>query len=333
MCQQEQLDCYATETRSQSAERRDTLLLLSVLTAFTNRKEHLPSRLVASAGNANSEETVMRNSFLISAAAIAVVASSGFANAQASREQGGASAQQNSTATPSNREGKEPSSGMKSTHSEEKSGMKSTQSEEKSGAQSTQKEENFGVKATQSGENSGAKSTQKEEKSGIKPTQSEEKSGAAKSKGAEENNRGEKSKSMSDSERGKDMKAEGREDRNGTKAEGREDRNGNMNAESKGAAENRSQTTGQAGAGAKLSGEQRTRITTVIRDQHVAPITDVNFSISVGTRVPRDVSFHPLPAEIVTIYPDWRGYEFILVRDQIIVVDPRSFEIVAVLDA
>jgi hypothetical protein len=59
----------------------------------------------------------------------------------------------------------------------------------------------------------------------------------------------------------------------------------------------------------------------------------VNFSIAVGTRVPRDVSFHPLPAEIVSVYPDWRGYEFILVRDQILVIDPSSLEIVAVLDA
>jgi len=49
--------------------------------------------------------------------------------------------------------------------------------------------------------------------------------------------------------------------------------------------------------------------------------------------VPREVSFHPLPAEIVTIYPEWRGYEFFLVRDQIIVVDPRTLEIVAVLEA
>jgi hypothetical protein len=105
------------------------------------------------------------------------------------------------------------------------------------------------------------------------------------------------------------------------------------NADSKGAAETRSQTTGQAGAGAKLSSEQRTKITTVIKGQHIQPVTNVNFSISVGTRVPRDVSFHPLPTEIVTIYPDWRGYEFILVNDQIIVVDPQSFEIVAVIDA
>ena len=35
----------------------------------------------------------------------------------------------------------------------------------------------------------------------------------------------------------------------------------------------------------------------------------------------------------MNIYPDWRGYEFILVREQIIVVDPQTFEIVAVLDA
>jgi hypothetical protein len=115
------------------------------------------------------------------------------------------------------------------------------------------------------------------------------------------------------------------------------DRNDNMNAgsktDSKSAAETKSQTVGQAGAGAKLSGEQRTKITTVIKGQHIAPVTNVNFSISVGTRVPRDVSFHPLPTEIVTIYPDWRGYEFILVNDQIVVVNPQTFEIVAVLEA
>ena len=92
-------------------------------------------------------------------------------------------------------------------------------------------------------------------------------------------------------------------------------------------------TTGQAGAGAKLSTEQRTKITTTIKQQNIKPVTNINFSISVGTRVPRDVSFHPLPAEIITVYPDWRGYEFFLVRDEIIVVNPRTLEIVAVLPA
>jgi hypothetical protein len=94
-----------------------------------------------------------------------------------------------------------------------------------------------------------------------------------------------------------------------------------------------SQTTGQAGAGAKLSTDQRTRITSVIREQHVQPLANVNFSIAVGTRVPRDVRFYPLPREVVTIYPEWRGYEFVLVNSQIIVIDPKTFEIVAILEA
>jgi hypothetical protein len=34
----------------------------------------------------------------------------------------------------------------------------------------------------------------------------------------------------------------------------------------------------------------------------------------------------------VQTYPSWRGYEFFLVGDQIIVVNPRTLEIVAVLD-
>ena len=223
----------------------------------------------------------MTNRFLISVAALALIAGTGAAGAQekGAHESGGAAVQSAPAsagggaaagATTQNRESTEPSAGMNSTPSEKTA------------------------------------------------------PGAAKGQRAQETAPGQKSKSMSsendNAKGGKDMKAEGRQDRNG-----------NMNADSKGGAEGK--TVGQAGAGAKLSTEQRTKITTVIKQQRVAPVTNVNFSVSVGTRVTRDVSFHPLPAEIVTIYPDWRGYEFILVRDQIVVIDPSSLEIVAVLDA
>jgi hypothetical protein len=93
-------------------------------------------------------------------------------------------------------------------------------------------------------------------------------------------------------------------------------------------------TTGQAGAGAKLSTDQRTRITGIIRNEHVAPVNNVDFAVSVGTRVPRErVSLRPLPTEVVSVDPEWRGYEFFLVHDQIVVVDPRTLEIVAILEA
>lgn len=106
-----------------------------------------------------------------------------------------------------------------------------------------------------------------------------------------------------------------------------------IKSDQKNASDQAGTTTGQAGAGAKLSTEQRTTIRTSITKQNIKPATNINFSISVGTRVPRTVGFHPLPAEVITVYPDWRGYEFFLVNDEIVVVNPRTLEIVAVIDA
>ena len=93
-------------------------------------------------------------------------------------------------------------------------------------------------------------------------------------------------------------------------------------------------TTGQgAAAGStKLSTEQRTKFTTIIRQQKVEP-AHLNVSVRVGTRVPESVRFYPLPAEVFVVYPEWRGYSYILVGDQILVINPRTHEIVAILDA
>ncbi len=93
-------------------------------------------------------------------------------------------------------------------------------------------------------------------------------------------------------------------------------------------------TTGQGAAAgsAKLSTEQRSKITTVIKKQNVKPV-QLNISVRVGASVPASVHFYPLPQEVVVIYPEWRGYDYILVGDQIVVVDPRTHEIVAILEA
>ena len=107
------------------------------------------------------------------------------------------------------------------------------------------------------------------------------------------------------------------------------------NVEKSGAAQKSTESTtgqGAAAGSAKLSTEQRSKITTVIRKQNVKPV-QLNISVSVGTRVPTSVHFYPLPQEVVVIYPEWRGYDYILVGDQIVVVDPRTHEIVAILEA
>ena len=96
------------------------------------------------------------------------------------------------------------------------------------------------------------------------------------------------------------------------------------------------QTTGQGAAGSRaavnLTTEQKTKVRTVIKEKvHAQPLTNVNFSISVGTRVPRDVRFYPVPVEVVEIYPAWRGFNFVLVNEQIVIIDPNTFEIIAII--
>ena len=102
-------------------------------------------------------------------------------------------------------------------------------------------------------------------------------------------------------------------------------------------------TTGQGTAPAKgpnanlsvnITPENRTRIHDVFVKERSAPRVDhVAFGLSVGTAVPRSVHIVAVPQTIIEIQPTWRGYEYFMVGDQIVIVDPRSMEIVAVLDA
>jgi hypothetical protein len=275
---------------------------------------------------------------MISVAAAALIAGTGFANAQgtgmgregsspgSTAQQSAPSTDRGNSAAPANRDAKEstgPSSGMKATQSEKPpTAGKNQRADENLQGQPGQKSKSM------SSDNDRAKDKdmKAEGREGRSSTSAQGREDRNTSQGRDRDERN---------------TAQGREDRNTVQgrdredrntAQGREDRNGKMNAESR---ENRSQTTttGQAGAGAKLSTEQRTRITTIIREQHVQPSANVTFEIRPGVRIARDrVSLRPLPPDVVTIYPEWRGYEFFLVRDQIVVVDPRTLEIVDVID-
>ena len=100
-------------------------------------------------------------------------------------------------------------------------------------------------------------------------------------------------------------------------------------------ANNQANTTQQSSSNvsvsANLNDNQRTRISESITRLNAKPVTNVNFSLSVGTVVPRDVHFQPLPADIVEIVPQYRGYNFVVVRDDIVIVEPSTYKIVDVL--
>jgi hypothetical protein len=90
------------------------------------------------------------------------------------------------------------------------------------------------------------------------------------------------------------------------------------------------------GAGAELSTEQRTEVRqTILQSGNVPRVSrsEVNINISVGTVVPRSVRLVSIPERIVTIRPAWRGFLYFVVEDEIIVVEPGSLKIVAVISA
>jgi uncharacterized protein DUF1236 len=90
----------------------------------------------------------------------------------------------------------------------------------------------------------------------------------------------------------------------------------------------------QTGGGVTLNAQQRTTIrTTVLQGSNAPRVSNVNFSINVGTVVPRTgVTLVVVPATLVEIHPAWRGYMYFIVGERIIIVDPNTHAIVAVLD-
>jgi hypothetical protein len=117
------------------------------------------------------------------------------------------------------------------------------------------------------------------------------------------------------------------EERRGT-AQGQENNRGTAQTEQ-----------GNRGA-VSLSSEQRTKIRqTVIAERGAPRVSRADLGgidLRVGAVIPRDrIHFRlaPLPQTIVEIEPAWEGFLYFLVGDEVVVVDPTTYDVVAVLPA
>lgn len=93
-------------------------------------------------------------------------------------------------------------------------------------------------------------------------------------------------------------------------------------------------TTGNAATSATAAppAEKRTEIASAIKGAKIQETTNVNFNVSIGATIPASVHFYPLPPRIVEIYPEWRGYEVILVHGRYVIVRPQTREIVYIIE-
>jgi hypothetical protein len=93
-----------------------------------------------------------------------------------------------------------------------------------------------------------------------------------------------------------------------------------------------SPSSAKAGGNINLTTQQKTVIKKTVIDNKSAPrVTSVNFQINVGTVVPTTVRYAPLPTSIIEIHPAWRGYDYFVYEDQVIIIEPRSHKIVEII--
>lgn len=180
-----------------------------------------------------------------------------------------------------------------------------------------------------------------QERTGSEPRQP--RGGSAQQGAPGEGRTGQSSGSRNDREQAQTPREGQRDGRTGQR-EGQRDGQGQRESQGQRSGDrdtNRAGTTEQRGGGnvgsapsnVQVTTEQRTRIRERRTVLSAGRVTNVNFNISVGTTVPHSVRVYDLPVEIVEIVPAYRGYKYILVEDEIVIIEPSTLRIVAVIDA
>jgi hypothetical protein len=104
----------------------------------------------------------------------------------------------------------------------------------------------------------------------------------------------------------------------------------------------RSETSGAAGKSTAQGSTERIQVSeqqrqsvhqTLFKERNLNRVERVDFSISIGTRVPHTLRLAPLPTSVITLVPQYRTYRYFVANDEICIVDPTSYEIVEVIEA
>jgi hypothetical protein len=86
----------------------------------------------------------------------------------------------------------------------------------------------------------------------------------------------------------------------------------------------------QTAAPLKLSDAQR-QIRQYFASQPGQRMESANFSLAVGAAVPQDVPLQELPPEILSALGGYQGNNYVLVGDQLVIVDPTARRVVALV--
>jgi hypothetical protein len=98
--------------------------------------------------------------------------------------------------------------------------------------------------------------------------------------------------------------------------------------------QNASKAPTSRAASVQLSQDQRSKIQGDLgRNGSARVTTSVNFDIAVGASVPSNVHVEVLPENIVEVVPQYEGFDYVIVGDNILIIDPNTMEIVSIIPA
>jgi hypothetical protein len=84
-------------------------------------------------------------------------------------------------------------------------------------------------------------------------------------------------------------------------------------------------------ARSRLTGEQRQGLRAAF-DLQRGRVEHARFDWHVGHRVPRQLRLYPVPSDVIALIPYYRDYSYFVVGEEICIVDPRTYEVVDVID-
>jgi hypothetical protein len=113
---------------------------------------------------------------------------------------------------------------------------------------------------------------------------------------------------------------------------GRRDTQGGREAQSGREMQGGRDIQGGRGGRIQLSQRDQTRVRQIISQQNVQRISPNIFSPRIGAVLPPSVQFYPLPPAVISAYPQFDGYNFVMFGDDIAIIDPADREVVTVLD-
>jgi len=83
--------------------------------------------------------------------------------------------------------------------------------------------------------------------------------------------------------------------------------------------------------GLKLTDVQREQIRSYFAGKSANRLQSVDFSVAIGAAVPRQVELQKLPDQISSVLGGYQGDDYLIVGDQLVIVDQSARRVVAIV--